>query len=206
MDFNIQAISWDNENRTKRAKVIAERIADTVELKKYYSALEFGCGTGLVSFNLYEKLKNITCIDTSQGMIDTLNSKIEQSKVHNMIAYQYDINENHLLMPTYDLIYTSMALHHIVEIERTLANLYCLLKKDGHISIIELNEDDGRFHKAEKNFNGHNGFNQNELKKMLQKVGFQELDSNTFYQDKKIIEDVSINYSLFIMTGKKIED
>ena len=203
MDFNIQAVCWDNEKRTKRAKVIAEQIAHTVELKKYYSALEFGCGTGLISFNLYDKLNDITCIDISKGMIDTLNSKIKQHKVNNMIAYQYDINDARQLIATYDLIYTSMALHHIVDVERALKNLYCLLKKDGYICIVELDEDDGSFHKAEKDFNGHNGFKQSQMREMLKRIGFNKLNSDVFYNDTKIIGEVSVNYSLFMLTGKK---
>lgn len=203
MNFNIQAINWDNEKRIKRAKIIADQIARAVKLEQYYSALEFGSGTGLVSFNLYDKLKDITCIDTSQGMIDTLNSKIQQHQVKNMIAYQLDINDDCLLIPTYDLIYTSMVLHHIVDIERTLTNLYRLLKKDGYICIVELDEDDGSFHESEKDFNGHNGFKQNELKKVLGRIGFQKMESYSFYSDTKMIGEVSVNYSLFIMSGKK---
>lgn len=205
MDFNIQAISWDSEKRTKRAKVIAEQIAHAVEVKKYYSALEFGCGTGLISFNLHDKFKDITCIDTSKGMIDTLNLKIQQHKVNNMVAYQHNINDDHLLIPKYDLIYTSMALHHIIDIETTLANLYKLLKREGYLCIVDLDEDDGSFHKLEKDFNGHNGFNQNELKKVLEKIGCKGLESRTFYNDVKQIDGVILNYSLFIMMGKKYE-
>ena len=204
MDFNIQSASWDNEKRTKRAKVIAEQIANAVELQKHYSALEFGCGTGLISFNLYDKLKDITCIDTSKGMIDIVNSKIQQLKVNNMVAYQQNINVDMLLTPKYDLIYTSMALHHIADIDTTLTNLYKLLKKDGYLCIVDLDEDDGSFHKLENDFDGHNGFNQNQLKKVLGRIGCKELESRTFYNDVKNIDGVILNYSLFNMIGRKL--
>ena len=204
MDFNVQSISWDNEKRINRAKVIAAEIASATELEKSYSALEFGCGTGLVSFNLYDKLKDIVCIDTSKGMIDTLNTKIKQHKVKNMAAYQQNINDDYLLTPKYDLIYTSMALHHIVDIDTTLANLYKLLKQNGCLCIVDLDEDDGSFHKVETDFNGHNGFNQTELKQILVKLGYKGLRSNTFYKDVKNIEGVILNYSLFIMIGRKL--
>lgn len=203
MDFNIQAKNWDDEKRVKRATLIAKEITHRVALKKSDSALEFGCGTGLISFNLCDQLKNITCIDTSQGMIGTLNSKIQQSNIKNMIGHQLDINDDHFLIPNYDLIYTSMALHHVVNIERTLENLYSLLKKNGSICIVDLDEEDGSFHKSEKDFHGHNGFNQNELKKTIKHIGFEEVDSHTFYHDQKVCEEASVNYSLFIMTGKK---
>lgn len=204
MNFNVQSISWDNEKRINRAKVIAAEIVSATELEKSYSALEFGCGTGLVSFNLYDKLKDIVCIDTSKGMIDTLNTKIKQHKVKNMAAYQQNINDDYLLTPKYDLIYTSMALHHIVDIDTTLANLYKLLKQNGCLCIVDLDEDDGSFHKTETDFNGHNGFNQTELKQILVKLGYKGLHSSTFYKDVKNIEGVILNYSLFIMIGRKL--
>ncbi|MEG6586784.1 class I SAM-dependent methyltransferase [Dendrosporobacter sp. 1207_IL3150] len=204
MDFNVQSINWDNENRIKRAKIISEEIASVIDIKEYYSALEFGCGTGLISFNLYDKIKDITCIDTSQGMIEMLNTKIQQNNVKNITAYQHDINNHPSLSDKYDLIYTSMALHHIVDIETTLTRLYKLLKKNGYLCIVDLNEDDGSFHKLEVDFNGHNGFNQNELKKVLGKIGYKELASHTFYNDTKHVDGVEISYSLFVMTGRKI--
>ena len=204
MDFSSQAIMWDSDRRVKRAKLIADQIAEAVEIKKHYNALEFGCGTGLISFNLCDKLNHITCMDTSEGMINALHAKIQQCKVDNMVACQCDINASHTVVPKYDLIFTSMALHHIVDIETTLVNLYRSLNIGGYLCIIELDEDDGSFHKLEEGFNGHNGFNQNDLNKVLGKIGFKEVDSFTFYSDQKIMEEVSVNYSLFIMTGKKM--
>jgi ubiquinone/menaquinone biosynthesis C-methylase UbiE len=203
MDFDMRSVSWDTDKRVKRAKIIAEQIAHTAKLKKSYSALEFGCGTGLISFHLYDKLKDITCIDTSQGMIETLNSKIQQNKVDNMTAYQHNIDDGHLLTPKYDLIYTSMALHHIIDIDTTLANLYKLLKTDGHLCIVDLDEDDGSFHKLEADFSGHHGFNQNQLKEVLGQIGYKEVESHTFYNDVKNIDGAEFEYSLFIAIGRK---
>jgi len=204
MSFDIDSINWDNERRTKRGKLIAEEISKSIQIKKQYSALEFGCGTGLLSFFLNDKFEMITLVDISKGMIDVLNSKIEKCKVNNMKAYQIDINKNHILPEnSYDVIYTSMALHHIIDTETTIRNLYRLLKKNGYLCIIELDEDDGRFHKEEKYFNGHNGFNQNSLKKLLLKIGFEEVKSNTFYNDEKLVGEMKVKYSLFLMEGMK---
>ena len=204
MNFDIESITWDNERRTKRAKLIAEEISKSIPIKKQYTALEFGCGTGLISFYLNDKFENITLVDTSKGMIDVLNSKIEQYKVDNMKAYETDINKSQMLPEnSYDIIYTSMALHHIIDTETTIKNLYRLLKKDGYLCVIELDEDDGSFHKKEKDFNGHNGFNQDSLKNLLAEIGFEEVKSNTFYNDKKMIDELEVKYSLFLMAGRK---
>jgi len=137
-------------------------------------------------------------------MIEMLNFKIEKHKINNMKAYQMDINQgNFLLESNYDLIYTSMALHHIIDTEITLRNLYKLLKKDGYLCIIDLDEEDGSFHGEEKDFNGHNGFNQKSLRSLLLKIGFKEVEVNTFYNDEKIVKNINVKYSLFLMTGIK---
>lgn len=204
MNFDTKAITWDDEKRTIRAKLIAEEINKAIEIKKQFNALEFGCGTGLVSFNLCDKFQNITLVDTSKGMIDILNSKIEKYKINNMKAYQIDINNEQMLPENnYDLIYTSMALHHIIDTETTLKSLYSLLKVDGHLCIIDLDEEDGSFHSEDKDFNGHDGFNQNTLMSLMVKMGFKEVAGNTFYEDEKIIDSKKVKYSLFLMTGKK---
>jgi ubiquinone/menaquinone biosynthesis C-methylase UbiE len=203
MNFDSQSAHWDDEKRTKRAKIIAEQIAAAVELKAHDRALEFGCGTGLISFNLYDKVREIVCVDTSKGMIDVLNTKIRQHNIRNMVACHADIQVDDPLVPQYEVVYTSMALHHILDIETTLARLYQLLKPEGALCIVDLDEEDGSFHKADPDFIGHNGFNQQELKQVLAKIGFGVLASHTFYHDTKQVAGGVLPYSLFSMVGRK---
>lgn len=158
----------------------------------------------VLSFNLIDKFEHITLIDTSEGMIETVNSKIQDLKVKNMKAIQVDINDNvEIQGEKFNVIYTSMALHHIIDIRTTLKNLYGMLMETGYLCIVELVEDDGSFHKSEKDFNGHNGFNQERLKRLLEELEFKSVITNIFYNDVKIIESSEINYSLFLMIGKK---
>lgn len=203
MNFNIEATNWDTERRVCRAKLIAEEINKSFEAKKNYKALEFGCGTGLISFNLHHKFEKVTLVDTSQGMIDMLNWKIQENNIKNMIACKIDTNKESMLTEKYDVIYTSMALHHVLDIEATLENLYKLLNKDGYLCIVDLDEEDGSFHSDEKDFKGYNGFNQRELSNLLEKIGYNDVQSNIIYSDAKIISSGKINYSLFLMTGRK---
>lgn len=204
MNFDKNALNWDTEKRINRAKIIAHEIFKSIPIKEGYQALEFGCGTGLVSFNLVDKFEHITLIDSSEGMIQKLKDKIKDCKVRNMTAMKLDINEDvNKLVHKFDVIYTSMAMHHIKDIERTLKNLYTIIKDGGYICLVDLDEDDGSFHKLEKDFDGHNGFKQSEMKELFEKIGFQDVISYSFYKDAKIIEEERVDYSLFIMTGKK---
>jgi ubiquinone/menaquinone biosynthesis C-methylase UbiE len=204
MDFNIEAANWDNERRVKRAKIISDEILKSIQIKEHCRALEFGCGTGLVSFNLADVFEHITLIDNSEGMINAVNVKMKALRINNMTAVQEDINDS-TGIPGYraDVIYTSMALHHIVDIRTTLKNLYGMLNDKGYLCIVELTEDDGNFHRLEKDFRGHNGFNRYELSQMLEKLGFKDVNSNVFFNGSRVIEDSEISYSLFLMTGRK---
>jgi ubiquinone/menaquinone biosynthesis C-methylase UbiE len=203
MNFDDRAITWDDEYRVNRAKIIAQEIKKSIPIKENCIALEFGCGTGLISFNLHDAFKAITLIDTSKGMIDAVNLKKEQYKIDNMVAYEADISKNQMLNEKYDVIYTSMALHHVEDINATLEALYRLLNLEGYLCIVDLVKDDGSFHKAEKDFKGHHGFEEQELKERLQGIGLKGINSTVFYTDKKTIGDEKIDYSLFIMVGKK---
>lgn len=203
MGFDEAALMWDNEQRIGRAKVIARQIYNEIKTEQNLRALEFGCGTGLVSFNLADKFEHITLLDTSGGMIEMLNKKIKEAGITNMSAFQADINDNPAMYGSFDVIYSSMALHHIADVRTTLANLYTLLQSSGYLCIVDLNEDDGSFHKAEKDFSGHNGFDQNALKGLTEELGYKNATVNTFYQGDKIMDDTKVPYSLFLLSARK---
>lgn len=203
MNYDDYAKTWDTDIRINRAKTIADQISVSIGSNKNYSAMEFGCGTGLVSFNLYDKFKSITLVDSSKGMIDILRSKINTYEVTNMVPYHLDISIKNSLDMKFDVIYTSMVLHHIIDIEAIIKNFNQLLNKDGYLCIVDLNEDDGSFHMEYPEFDGHNGFSQDDLKSTLINHGFKDIESNTFFYDKKIIGDEKVSYSLFLMTARK---
>lgn len=203
LSFDEYARTWDNDLRINRAKVVAEEISKVIDGKRALTALEFGCGTGLVSFNLYDSFKHITLVDSSKGMIEILNSKIDNYKVNNMVTYHLDITAGDSLKGKYDVIYNSMVLHHIKDTEAIIKSFYDLLNDNGYLCIVDLDEEDGSFHKNYPDFDGYNGFNQDCLKNVLIKSGFDEVDGNTFYHNEKVIEGEKIGYSLFLIKGRK---
>lgn len=203
MGFDEDAKQWDNAMRINRAKQVADRIYSEIDSTREYSAMEFGCGTGLVSFNLQDKLKKITLIDSSMGMIEELNKKINKYEVKNMVAIKVDITEENSLDMKYDLIYNSMVLHHIPDTRAIIKDFYKLLNGEGLLCIVDLDKEDGRFHKKYPDFGGHNGFEQEELKKLMLEAGFKDVKSESFYFDEKVVDDERIAYSLFIIKGRK---
>jgi len=203
MSFDRYAKNWDTDTRINRAKTIATEISNVIDSNNSYTAMEYGCGTGLVSFNLIDRFKNITLIDSSKGMIDILNDKISKYNIDTMSTYHLDITDKTKIDSKYDVIYNSMVLHHIINTKDIIKQFYELLNEQGNLCIIDLDEEDGKFHKKYIEFKGHNGFRQAELKEILIGIGFKDIESRTFFQGEKIIEGEKIDYSLFIMKATK---
>lgn len=203
MSFDNYAENWDTDIRISRAKIIAEEIHNILGGKKSCTAMEFGCGTGLISFNLIDSFKSTTLIDSSKNMIDILRDKIEKHHINKMKTYKLDITDNKKIGSKYDVIYNSMVLHHILDIENIIKIFYELLNNKGELCIVDLNEEDGKFHKKELEFKGHNGFSQTKLKNVLIDAGFKDVKIQTFFYGEKMMEGEKISYSLFIVKAKK---
>lgn len=202
MNFDLEAKSWDDDKRVTRAKLISEEIDKWLGEKINNNAMEFGCGTGLITLNLKNKFKNIMMIDNSAGMIEEVNKKIKNQNLNNIRTWCGDIDKIDD-KNKYDVIYTSMTLHHIVNISKVLEKLHSLLSLEGELYIVDLVEEDGTFHSSEKGFEGHNGFNQNNLIETLKNIGFKDIRNKVFYKGSKSIEERNVDYELFIMVARK---
>ena len=56
-EFDEKAATWDDyPDRIKRAEVIASRLASAVNLTVIKTAMEYGSGTGLMSFALKDDI------------------------------------------------------------------------------------------------------------------------------------------------------
>ena len=92
-NFDERAKDWDTDPmKVNRAKTVAEAIRRAISLVKNMSALEYGCGTGLLSFALQSDLGKIALADTSQGMLDVLAGKIAASGMTNMRPLRIDLS------------------------------------------------------------------------------------------------------------------
>jgi len=202
MHFDEESQKWDTNYRVQRAKKISTEIENYLDKDNNLKALEFGCGTGLISENLTHRFSEILMMDLSEGMIEQLKLKIEKNKIKNMKTWCGDLfhfNDNE----KFDVIYTSMVFHHIEDLPKVTKKLHELLNKDGKLVVIDLCPDDGGFHDELHGFNGHNGFEIGEMETLLKKAGFQVASSRVFYSGIKENESKDQPYQLFSMCGIK---
>lgn len=203
MSFEGRAKDWDNDSRLKRSKILAEKINEIIGNKKYNSIMEYGCATGLISLNLCDKFKKVTLMDSEKEMIKIVKEKLDKCKKSNIFPIQIDLVNEAYKGDKFDLIYTSLTIHHIQNTEKIIKIFYNLLNENGILCIIDLDKEDGSFHINQKDFNGHNGFEHRYMENIFESVGFSNIKSETFYNGEKIYKEKTIPYSLFYTVGYK---
>jgi Predicted methyltransferase (contains TPR repeat) len=199
MYFDSQAYDFDTPRRQHRAKIIANAIRQAIR-PEYTTALEFGCGTGLVGMELISDFASILFVDSSQEMVKKVRGKI--SNIPSAEAIKIDLTQEPFAR-RFDFIFSSMVLHHIVDIQHILSVLYQRLTPKGTLVLVDLNPVDPLFHIAEPNYFGHHGFMQTELAETLEKVGFSSVETATFFQSTKDTNAGPVPYSLFYARAVK---
>ncbi len=196
--FDRKSAQWDQQNyRVERAQTVAASIRSKVPLSKTMNALDFGCGTGLLGFNLLDAVGQMTFGDTSQGMLDQVAKKMAERGGH---ALTLLLGDQHPL-PAYDLIVSLMVLHHIADIEDQLAVLSRSLVPGGSLCLCDLDKEDGSFHQEE--VVPHQGFERGQIESILRKNGLQIVDTSTVFVNRKTIGDRLREFPVFMVIGRK---
>lgn len=201
-DFDARAKTWDEDPaKVERARAVAEAIRKAVPLRPDMQALEYGCGTGLLSFPLQPELGQITLADSSAGMLEVLRRKIAESGARNMTPVQIDLLEDPLPAQRFGLIYSLLTLHHISDTQGILGAFYSLLEAGGYLCISDLDREDGSFHG--EGFSGHNGFDRAELKAKAEHAGFAQISFTTVHVMRKNAGGGQGQYPMFLMIASK---
>jgi ubiquinone/menaquinone biosynthesis C-methylase UbiE len=200
--FDRKAADWDKKKmRRDLAAAVSQAIAQ-LPLNSNMTALDFGCGTGLVSIPLAAKLGKIFALDSSSGMLEALQEKLNDHNITNIQTVCAEI-EDAELPASLDVIFTSMALHHIAAIEPVLQEFSELLKPGGIVAIADLDAEDGSFHKPGSE-EKHHGFDRATLQEDLLRLGFSDITFNTVFTIKKTMKDGSVkDFAVFLATAKK---
>lgn len=203
-NFDERARDWDSDpDKVRRAGVVADAIRKAIPLSKQIKALEYGCGTGLLSFALQADLGEITLADTSQGMLDVLGEKIARAGVTNMHPVRLDLSSDPLPAERYDLTYSLLTLHHIHDVNDIVVKFHDLLVPKGYLLAADLDKEDGSFH-TDGTTDVHLGFDRDALQKMVEMAGFGNVSFSTAYEIKKKIGEQEKTFPIFLMSARKI--
>ena len=201
--FDERAKDWDSDpTKVERARVVANAIREALPHKTGMTALEIGCGTGLLSFALQPDFASITLADTSEGMLTVLTDKIREADVKNMHPQHLDLTSDPLPATRFDIIYSLMTMHHIPDTDFVLKQCFNLIKPGGTLFIIDLEREDGSFH-GHAAMDVHTGFEQTTLQIQVESAGFKQVQFSNVYAVKKMAAGVTKSFPLFMLTAQK---
>ncbi len=201
-EFDLKAREWDkNQIHVERAAAIARAMEKIIPLNKHMKALEFGAGTGLLSFLLAGRLGEITMMDNSTEMISMIKGKISGQQMPHMKSVLINL-ENEDYPEHFDIIFSQMVLHHVNDVSGILKKFFRMTNPDGYLAIADLYTEDGSFHGD--GFTGHKGFDVELLAKELADHGFINITHQTCFTVPKITEQGTMkDYPVFLIVARK---
>ena len=159
--------------------------------------LEYGAGTGLLSFLLRDRFSEMTLMDNSQEMIKVCIEKADYYKANHIHPLWFDL-EHHDFEGKFDLIYNQMVLHHVNDYEGLIHTFSNLLNTGGYLAIADLYTEDGSFHGPDVMV--HLGFDPEKLSEIFSNNGFVNIRYETCFEVKR---ESGVKYPVFLLVGQK---
>ncbi|RMD99688.1 MAG: class I SAM-dependent methyltransferase [Calditrichaeota bacterium] len=201
--FDEVAASWDEmPRRVELARAVAAAMIRELPLHRQMKAMEFGCGTGLVTLEVAPRVGHLTAIDSSKQMLAVLERKIREQQIDNITPQLLDLTQEQLPAGPYHLIFSSMTLHHIGPVDDLLAQFARVLAPGGYLAIADLEQEDGSFHDNPEGVM-HHGFDQKVLASKLQSAGFGRVRHLIVHRILKENESGAREYPVFLVIAQK---
>ncbi len=196
--FDSRAREWDKDKtHMERSVAIAAELEKMIPIDYDMKALEYGAGTGILSFLLKDRFFDITLMDSSGEMINVCIEKAEYYKTNHIhpICTDIELTDYH---EKFDIIYNQMVLHHVNDVETIFNKFYGLLNSGGYLAIADLYTEDGSFHGTEVKV--HWGFNPDNLSTILKYKGFKNIKCKTCFE---IQREPDKRFPIFLLSAQK---
>jgi ubiquinone/menaquinone biosynthesis C-methylase UbiE len=205
-DFDAEAATWDqNEGRLQMALAVADAMARHLRPDGHEVVLDYGTGTGVVALRLAPLVKEVICADSSRGMLDAVEGKLRSSARSNARTLLLDLEQGQaeVALPQFDLVVSSMAMHHIADTGALLRSFFALLGPGGRVALADLDTEPGDFH-ADNTGVRHFGFDRASLAALAEAAGFVEVAIDTAYRMKKATsKGGEREFPIFLLTGRR---
>lgn len=201
--FDTLAAEWDNDpRRVLMAQKIARAMRAALGPDGHERALELGAGTGLVTLLMAGKLAHVTAMDASAGMLEVLRRKCVLKRLGQVEALPGSVPAD-LPAGPFDLIYSSMTLHHVEDVPGLLRQLFARLVPGGRVALADLDAEDGSFHGDAAGV-VHHGFKREVLADWLRDAGFVDGVFTTAYTVQRDGDDGRRHdYPIFLVIAEK---
>jgi len=195
--FAHKSKSWDmNSKRVQNAKGIAELIVKNIKLNKTMELMDFGAGTGLLSYFVAPYVKKITAVDNSPSMLLEFQNKCDE------FVCETEVIEKDLSVESldrkFDGVISSMTIHHLDDTLALFSKFYNMLDDGGFIAIADLDSEDGSFHSDNTGVH-HHGFDREVIQLIAEEAGFKEVK----FDLASTINKPHCTFTVFLLTAVK---
>lgn len=204
--FDREASSWDENPQNRERTWSTFRILNELcSLQDNMNCLDFGCGTGMLSFLLQDKVSHITLLDSSRGMLQVVQNRIKEKAIQNMDTVFCDESLASCLdRRDFDMIWAVMSLHHITDLAAVIRTFSDISTPRAKLLIFDLEPEDGSFHAHHQNYTGHNGLDPVKLEQYCFSAAYQTVSSDRYFTIQRTQPDGSQKtYPLFYLLAQK---
>ena len=137
--FDAEAATWDDDpGHEERQVAVARAIEGVLDLNPRMRALDVGGGTGRLSILLADRVGSATVTDPSAGMVQVARQRIEEAGLSDRLrAVRADLTTDRLT-GSYDVAWSSLAMHHVPDLDALLRSVAALLVDGGRLAIADL--------------------------------------------------------------------
>ncbi len=194
--FDQMAERYDTDERAEIATIIASAIRRRIPAGGYPTALDYGCGTGLVSMHLLDLFGHALLVDASANMVDQVNRKLRESGISNAKAVCCDLMADPPFALHADCIIVVQVLLHIKDTLPLLVRLLDVLNPGGQLLIVDFVTNE-----LVVSSEVHSGFDPVALSAQLKSLGCACADAEVIHRGERIF--MNQDASLFLIDARK---
>lgn len=205
--FDDMASTWnDKPDRVERTRIVADRLREVLDFDGVETGLEYGCGTGQLSFAIADLLPLCLLVDTSMEML----KEAERGTVDRKLPWETERRDFSTHSSDHpegiaDVLFCLQVLHHVDDLETTIINMARALKSRGQIALLDLPKGSSGFHHGtahDPSDNPHlDGLDRSEVENLMKAAGFSDI---TWHDDillERQTDAETVTYCLFLVTA-----
>ncbi|MDR1295022.1 MAG: class I SAM-dependent methyltransferase [Bifidobacteriaceae bacterium] len=188
---------WTGERCDAVAAVVRLRLPSGL------MGMDYGCGSGHVGLRIADHFASMDLVDISAEVIASLADEVAGRP--SLRAYTLDLTRDEPPRQV-DCVIASMSFHHVSDTDRLLDGLARTVRSGGCLMVVDMDADNGEFHAAKHDFDGHDGFDRSALAHRIAAHGFDVTEVCDVWSGQRWSADTLVEYSAFMIMARRLEN
>jgi ubiquinone/menaquinone biosynthesis C-methylase UbiE len=202
--FERIAEDWDLMRESLFSTTLREKNYALAEIFNHSTIADIGAGSGFITEGLVNKEVNIIAVDQSPQMLNIMRKKFSNYK-----NVEFRLGESEKIPideSTIDFAFANMYLHHVEDPQKSINELYRILKPGGKLIISDADSHSYDFLVTEQH-DRWMGFKREDIRTWYANAGFKNINivcSGDNCRPKSLSSNQLVEISIFIALGQKV--